>query len=559
MNPLRIRTAALTAATCALFLATGCGDGELADPTETAAGALTEVKGIDYAFGRPSPSVLRSQGYKFVARYLSYDSGKNLSGSEARALRSAGVDVVVVWEAGGTDALNGYNEGRSQAQAAESQAKALGMPAGRPIYFAVDFDASAGQQGALNSYFDGVASVLGRGRTGVYAGYYPVKRLFDAGKVGYAWQTYAWSGGQWDNRAQLRQVHNGITVDGVDCDLDEAVHADFGQWGYAGGSSPSSPPSGGKDRITVGSNSDGRLEVFYTDQSSQLKHVWEQVKGGWSNLTPLSGKGQEVAVASNQDGRLEVFYIGTDNHLYHHWEQTGGWSGQSELGGQAKQIAVGRNADGRLELFYVGTDDKLYHNWQKTAGGAWNGQNALGGSAKQLSVTETQDGRLAVVYVGTDDHIYFNEQTHPNGGWVGQKELDGKARQVRMLLNRSNGLEVFYIGTDGKLYHNWQQASGSWAGQHGLGGAAQEIAVDQNADGRLELFYIGTDSKLYHVWEHTDGSWSGQAALGGSAKHLTVGKNSDGRLEIFYIGTNEALYHNWQTKPNGAWNGQGQL
>jgi len=32
-----------------------------------------------------------------------------------------------------------------------------------------------------------------------------MQRLFDDGKIAYGWQTYAWSYGNWDGRAQLRQ------------------------------------------------------------------------------------------------------------------------------------------------------------------------------------------------------------------------------------------------------------------------------------------------------------------------------------------------------------------
>ena len=46
------------------------------------------------------------------------------------------------------------------------------------------------------------------------------------------WQTYAWSYGQWDARAQLRQVLNSVSVGGSVgcCDKDVAVAADYGQW-----------------------------------------------------------------------------------------------------------------------------------------------------------------------------------------------------------------------------------------------------------------------------------------------------------------------------------------
>jgi hypothetical protein len=187
--------------------------------------------GVDYSWSRPSLSSLRSQGYTFIVRYLSHDTtGKNLSRSEADAAIAAGLDVVSNWEDSATDALSGYSRGVSDAQAANAQAAGCGAPATRPIYFSVDFDATPGQQAAINSYFDGVASVIGRNRTGAYGGYYVIQRLFDAGKITWGWQTYAWSGGLWEARAQLRQIQNGILSG--QADKDEAVAADFGQWGH---------------------------------------------------------------------------------------------------------------------------------------------------------------------------------------------------------------------------------------------------------------------------------------------------------------------------------------
>jgi hypothetical protein len=55
----------------------------------------------------------------------------------------------------------------------------------------------------------GAGSILGKDHVGIYGGYYPVKRALDAGVCKYAWQTYAWSGGQWDPRAHIRQNKNG--------------------------------------------------------------------------------------------------------------------------------------------------------------------------------------------------------------------------------------------------------------------------------------------------------------------------------------------------------------
>jgi hypothetical protein len=167
---------------------------------------------------------------KFACRYLSNDSGKNLSLAEARELSAAGIWLVVVWETTAQRALAGKSAGVSDAKAAAAQAEACGMPGDRPIYFAVDWDASESQQAAINAYLDGAASVLGRQRVGIYGGFWPVSRAFDGGHVTWGWQTYAWSGGRWDRRAQLQQYSNDHIINGVGLDYDRAVKDDYGQW-----------------------------------------------------------------------------------------------------------------------------------------------------------------------------------------------------------------------------------------------------------------------------------------------------------------------------------------
>jgi hypothetical protein len=191
--------------------------------------AVTGSYGVDYSFARPAPSVTRAQGYAFVVRYLSSVESKRIELPEAQATTGAGLDIVLNWEDSGTAVLGGYPQGVHDAQLAQAQAAAVGAPAGRPVYFSIDFDASAGDQGTIDAYFDGVAAVLGRDATGAYGGLHQIQRLFDDGKIAWGWQTYAWSYGAWDPRAQLRQIQNGI--DGGSEDLDEAVAGDFGQWG----------------------------------------------------------------------------------------------------------------------------------------------------------------------------------------------------------------------------------------------------------------------------------------------------------------------------------------
>ena len=112
--------------------------------------------------------------------------------------------------------LAGRAAGVTDAKKADAQVKRLGL-VGIPIYFAVDFDGSWGQVAA---YFDGVVAVLGKARAGVYGSYSIVESA--AGTVDWLWQTYAWSGGRVSSKAHVLQWKNGVTIGGLDCDLDKA-------------------------------------------------------------------------------------------------------------------------------------------------------------------------------------------------------------------------------------------------------------------------------------------------------------------------------------------------
>jgi hypothetical protein len=272
----------------------GCGAGDdSAESVDNRDDAITTAVGVDYSWARPSPAHLRSEGYSFAARYLSYEPSKNISAGEVQALKAAGMDVVVVWENGANDALDGYQTGVKHAQAAVAQAAAAGMPAGRPIYFACDFDAQPSQQAAIDAYMDGAASVIGRGRVGAYGGYSLIKRLFDGGKITWGWQTYAWSYGQWDGRAQVRQVQNGI--EGGSCDKDEATAVDFGQWGATGGGAG-------------GGAAPGLVQIAFQANTTDLWTVGDAGNKDWKlgmmpgtspSITALSGGGFEVAFQAN--------------------------------------------------------------------------------------------------------------------------------------------------------------------------------------------------------------------------------------------------------------------
>lgn len=189
-------------------------------------------EGIDWAFGDIPVAALRANHKDFVCRYLSYDDSKNLSLNEAITYSSAGIDLVVVWESSGSGATGGYQQGMADANHALAQARALGKPTGAPIYFAVDFDAAGPE---IESYFRGVASLLGPERAGIYAGLDAIEYIMDRRIVHWAWQTYAWSNHKWDKRVVLKQTLISLAgaelhISGVAVDYDKSVAVNFGQW-----------------------------------------------------------------------------------------------------------------------------------------------------------------------------------------------------------------------------------------------------------------------------------------------------------------------------------------
>jgi hypothetical protein len=178
----------------------------------------------------------RAAGSSFALRYLARETWKVLTADEVRNYRAAGIGVAVVFEDAANNSLLGYGQGKADAEFAANQARALGMPSGRPIFFAVDFD-TAGSPQRTDSYFDGVAAVLGHKASGPYGGYEVVRHQFDRG-FQWGWQTYAWSGSALDCRAQLYQYSNSHYVGAVGVDFDHAYYDDYGQWGAVSNPDP---------------------------------------------------------------------------------------------------------------------------------------------------------------------------------------------------------------------------------------------------------------------------------------------------------------------------------
>lgn len=190
--------------------------------------------GIDFSDSRPSHAAMKTAGVRFVVRYVGskvHGSGRDakwLSPAEATSLHKGGFDLVAVFETTAQRADGGRSAGLADAHTAVAELAYCGLPAALPVYFAVDWDTTVGP--LITAYFNAIAEVLGRKRTGAYGGYHVIKALLDKKLITYAWQTYAWSGDSWDGRNHLEQYSNGRRIGGADVDYDRSKKSDFGQW-----------------------------------------------------------------------------------------------------------------------------------------------------------------------------------------------------------------------------------------------------------------------------------------------------------------------------------------
>jgi hypothetical protein len=211
---------------------------------------------------------VKAAGYDAVLRYIGFDPAvrrKCVTKAEYDDQLANGVAVAFVYEDDTGTALQGRGRGQDDARAVLTWADAIGAPV-PACYFAGDFDAQPDQYPAIDDYFRGAADVLGPPRVGAYGSFYVINHMFDTGLITFGWQTVAWSHGMREPRAHLFQRLGTVTVDGVNCDVNDILQDDFGQC-----------PGPSEDDMTP-------------EQDVLLRDIHEQLCGGGSRTPgPYSG------------------------------------------------------------------------------------------------------------------------------------------------------------------------------------------------------------------------------------------------------------------------------
>jgi hypothetical protein len=105
-------------------------------------------------------------GYGAAGRYL-----KNLTSSEIASCAKYGMRLWLIDEGAGDAAVfgRGVAGGQADGAAAKARAAVLNVPAGIPIYFAVDFDAGAADVDGVGRYLNGYVAACAPYRVGMYA------------------------------------------------------------------------------------------------------------------------------------------------------------------------------------------------------------------------------------------------------------------------------------------------------------------------------------------------------------------------------------------------------
>lgn len=293
----------------------------------------------------------------------------------------------------------------------------------------------------------------------------------------------------------------------------------------------------------VGRNADGRQEIFAVGDDHALWQQWQVApNNGWSEWKTLGTPARKISltdrltVGTNQDGRQEVFAVGGDGNVWQIWQTApnNGWSHWGKLGEppagirDADRITVGRNQDGRQELFVMGGDDALWHVWQEAPNVGWTGWESLGKpkdgnfpepkdrDLSQPTVQENPDGHLEVFSPGNG--AFCNRwQEKPNSsvwrheGWNAKPQPKPEVGitwlEAIVDVNRRR-VEVLALGDDDALWHAWQIFKPPfWSSWQSLGTPpakireADRVTVGTNQDDRLESFVVGRDGAVWHIWQ----------------------------------------------------------
>lgn len=256
--------------------------------------------GADYSARELSPGEIT--GFKdypltFLMRYIGYPGNPKCISHYPGAFNSheaTGRTVLLVHEHDINDPAGGFSAGVSHAQTALADARSIGYPENRPIWFCADRNPSGVSDATAGAYLDGAASVLGHDRVGAYGFRDFVRAAINGNHARWIWLCGASpvDDAEVANlRINIYQFNNGrIYPGGLECDLN---------WSYQ---DPKTITSGGAPDMDA-------------TQDAMLKAIYNQLTGsfvngeypGWATLDGSNRKMTIVDMMRETHGEAHKF------------------------------------------------------------------------------------------------------------------------------------------------------------------------------------------------------------------------------------------------------------
>lgn len=177
-----------------------------------------------------SARALYSLGYRAVGRYT-----RSITLAEARAIWSAGLDLLLIIESSETESFGTYQQGydRYLSQMLKMQEK-IGWSIHRPLYLTTDRNTATYSQ--VSPYYNGAHDAARQNLLALPGGYGPkplVKELLRRGLISFAWGVNSWPHSEPATSCSLIQFWPPVTRGGIEIDHNNILTADIGAWNPA--------------------------------------------------------------------------------------------------------------------------------------------------------------------------------------------------------------------------------------------------------------------------------------------------------------------------------------
>lgn len=303
------------------------------------------AEGVDYSSTNGAnwgalAAALKAEGKSFVGRYAVTDKspgGRGITAAEYQAMKAAGIEVFVYWEAQTSWMLGGWQAGVNAANNAVANLRAAGLPLDMPVYYSHDIEPDPSHYDEVDQCLRGAASVVGFDAVGLYGGYGIIEHVADVSHTA-PWfcQTYAWSGGRLHPKAHLHQYNNyGNYINGTDVDLVAALQPHYGQASDFDGTEPPPPPPPPKP-VHPDKRIPGPDKI--SAQGHPLKHTkpnrFRAIQGGHFKTAP-SLDAPDGTPTPYKAGRVYTFDYETVNEKWL-FARSGSWAPKQNFEQQAR-------------------------------------------------------------------------------------------------------------------------------------------------------------------------------------------------------------------------------